>query len=263
LSDIGAGARSYIGTLHLPPLAIVENNYKRATVIRIENVRKELGGKEILSDISFEVNDGEVVGFLGPNGAGKTTTLRILSCFFRPTSGRVLIGGLDVTKSTSTVKRFFGYLPEQVPFYGELTVKGYLEFVAEAKGMKGRKKKEHVSETMALFGLLERSMQTVKTLSKGYQKRVCLAQALINDPKLLLLDEPTNSLDPQQIVDFRNYIKTLSKDRTIFLSSHILAEVKATCEKVIIINNGRIKAIEQLDSVDDLEGLYLSAIEEN
>jgi len=231
-------------------------------VIKAENLRKELGGKEILSDISFEVDAGEVVGFLGPNGAGKTTTLRILSCFFRPTSGRVFIGGIDVTQSTSSVKKVIGYLPEQVPFYGEFTVKGYLEFVAEAKGLNGKKKRDQVLETMELFSLRNRSRQTIKTLSKGFQKRVCLAQAAINDPKLLLLDEPTNSLDPQQIVEFREYIKKLSEDRTIFLSSHILSEVKATCKKVIIIDNGRIKAIEQLDQVDNLESLYLSRIEE-
>ena len=232
-------------------------------MIKLENVGKVLGGKEILSGLNFEVNEGEVVGFLGPNGAGKTTTMRLLSCFFKPTTGRVLIGGFDVSKSISTVKKLLGYLPERVPFYSEFSIKGYLEFVAEAKGVKGQKKKKHVLETMELFGLVDRHRQTLKTLSKGYQKRVCLAQASINNPKLLLLDEPTNSLDPQQIVDLRHYIKKLSKDRTIFLSSHILAEVKATCEKVIIINNGQIKAIQRLDSIDDLEGLYLSTIAGN
>lgn len=232
-------------------------------MIKADNVRKELGGKEILSNVSFEVEAGEVVGFLGPNGAGKTTTLRILSCFFRPTSGRVLVGGLDVTKSPLEIKRISGYLPERVPFYGEFTVKGYLEFVAEAKGLKGRKKRDQVARTMELFGLQDRSRQMVKTLSKGFQKRVCLAQASINDPKVLLLDEPMNSLDPQQIVEFRQYIGELKKKRTILLSSHILSEVKATCEKVIIINNGRTKAIEQIDEVDDLERCYLHAIEED
>ncbi len=231
-------------------------------MIKAENVRKKLGGRQVLSDISFEVNAGEVVGFLGPNGAGKTTTLRILSCFFRPTSGSVLIGGLDVTKSALEIKKFSGYLPEKVPLYGDFTVMGYLEFVAEAKGLKRRKKRDQVNKTMELFGLQHRYRQTLKTLSKGFQKRVCLAQALINDPKLLLLDEPTNSLDPHQIVEFREFIKKLSEDRTIFLSSHILSEVKAMCKRVIIINNGRIKAIEQLDEVDDLEHVYLSATEE-
>lgn len=231
-------------------------------MITLEGVGKKIGGKEILRNISFDVADGEVVGFLGPNGAGKTTTLRILSCFFRPTSGRVLIGGKDVTQSASSVKRLLGYLPEQVPFYGEFTVEGYLKFVAEAKGLSGGKKRDQVMETMSVFGLEKRSRQTIKALSKGFQKRVCLAQAAINDPKLLLLDEPTNSLDPQQIVEFREYIRKLGEDRTIFLSSHILSEVKATCKKVIIINNGRIKAIKQLDQVDNLEALYLSSLEE-
>ncbi len=233
-------------------------------MIRAQNIRKVLGGREILKGLNFEVTPGEVIGFLGPNGAGKTTTLRILSCFYYPTSGKVWIGGLDASKSTQEIKTLLGYLPERVPLYGELTVKGYLKFVAEAKGLKGRKKRDQVSRTLERFGLQNRSPQIVKTLSKGFQKRVCLAQAAINDPQILLLDEPMNSLDPQQVVEVRQYIKELSSDsRTILLSSHLLSEVKAVCDKIIVIDDGRIKAVETIDEFGDLENRYLDIIGES
>jgi ABC-2 type transport system ATP-binding protein len=231
-------------------------------MIKLENVTKRLGGSEILSDISFQVEPGEVVGFLGPNGAGKTTTLRLLCGFFPPTSGKVLVNGLDVTQYPLAVKRMVGYLPENVPFYGELPVKGYLRFVGEAKGLRGRDKKKQVNEVISLFKLESRSNQLLKTLSKGLRKRVCLAQSLLNNPKVLFLDEPTNSLDPEQIVEIRDYVKQLAGEKTILLSSHILSEVKAVCKKVIIIKKGRILSVENIDRINDLESRYMAITQE-
>jgi ABC-2 type transport system ATP-binding protein len=168
------------------------------------------------------------------------------------------VGGLDVTKHPLAVKRLVGYLPENVPFYGELTVNGYLHFVAEAKGLRGKDKNKQVAEVISLFKLENRPNQLMKTLSKGLRKRVCLAQSLLNDPKILFLDEPTNSLDPEQIVEIRDHIKQLRGEKTILLSSHILSEVKAICKKVIIIKNGRILSVEDTGSIADLESRYMA-----
>jgi ABC-2 type transport system ATP-binding protein len=231
-------------------------------MIELEKITKKLGGTEILSDISFHVELGEVVGFLGPNGAGKTTTLRLLCGFFPPTSGKVRVNGLDVTQHPLAVKRMVGYLPENVPFYGELSVKGYLQFVAEAKGLRGMDKKKQVNEVIGLFKLESRSNQLLKRLSKGLRKRICLAQSLLNNPKVLFLDEPTNSLDPEQIVEIRDHVKQLAGEKTILLSSHILSEVKAVCKKIIIIKKGRILSVEHTDRISDLENRYMAIMQE-
>jgi ABC-2 type transport system ATP-binding protein len=228
-------------------------------VIHAENIRKTLGGREILRGLSFRVMPGEIVGFLGPNGAGKTTTLRILSGFFPFAKGSLKVAGIDMRESPREAKRHIGYVPENIPYYGELCVRDYLSFVAEVKGVERNRRKELVGSTMERFNLQHRAGQALKALSRGFQKRVCLAQAVVNDPRLLLLDEPTNSLDPMQIAEFRRYVSELSSERTVFLSSHLLSEVEALCSKVIIIDRGQIKAMRRLVEIEDLESFYLES----
>ena len=211
-------------------------------MIRVENLTKVFGSISALQDVSFKIEKGESVGFLGPNGSGKTTTLRILTCFIPPTSGKVTIDGHDVIQDSMEVRKRIGYFPERVPLYPWMKVSNFLDFVADVKGVGRGERKRKISETTESCGLAGVAHRTIGNLSKGYRQRVGLAQVLINDPPILILDEPTVGLDPEQIAEIRKLIKNLSKERTIFLSSHILPEVSMICNRIIIIHQGKIIA---------------------
>ena len=213
-------------------------------MIEIANLTKHYGRIKAVNNISFSVQPGEIVGFLGPNGAGKTTTMNILTGYIPSTAGVVKVGGYDVMEDPEKVKAQIGYLPEQPPLFFDLTVLEYLMFVAELKKVRKDKRKAQVGEAMELMRIADHGKRLVKNLSKGYKQRVGFAQALIGEPALLILDEPTIGLDPRQIIEMRKVIKSLGKKHTIILSSHILQEVSAVCERVIIINKGRIAAID-------------------
>ncbi len=209
-------------------------------MIEVDNLTKNYGTTEALRGVSFKVDKGEVVGFLGPNGAGKTTAMRILTCFMPASGGSAAVAGHDVFKESLEVRKHIGYLPESVPLYPEMTVTGYLKFVAKIKGTPRGVRAERLNLAIDACGLSDRRNQIVGHLSKGFRQRVGLAQALIHDPDVLILDEPTSGLDPRQIVEIRELIKNLGKERTIILSTHILPEASMTCERLIVINEGRI-----------------------
>jgi len=216
-------------------------------VIEVERISKRYGTKDAVIDVSFDVKDGEILGFLGPNAAGKTTTMRILTGYIPPTSGTARIEGLDILKQSLATRRLIGYLPENPPLYGEMTVESYLHFVARIKGISSADQHRKVEEILVKCRLVNSSPEhtdyrhrLIKHLSKGYRQRVGLAQALIHDPKILILDEPTVGLDPKQIIEVRELIKGLAGSHTVILSTHILPEVSMTCHRVVIINKGRI-----------------------
>ena len=211
-------------------------------MIKVENLSKRYAGVTAVNNISFEVGKGEIVGFLGPNGAGKSTTMRILSSFIPATSGRASIAGFDVFEHSLEARSRLGYMPENVPLYGDMRVTEYLNYRAALKGVKGRRIRERVGDVKELCNLKEVENKTIDTLSKGFRQRVGLADALVHDPDLLILDEPTIGLDPNQIRQVRELIRNLGKRHTILLSTHILPEVEMTCSRVIIINKGRIEA---------------------
>jgi len=211
-------------------------------MIKVVNLTKRYSGFTALDNINFEVEKGEIVGFLGPNGAGKSSTMRILSTFMPPTSGKVSIAGFDVFEQSMEARAHLGYMPENVPLYGEMRVSEYLNYRAGLKGLGGRRLRERVGDVKELCSLVEVENKIISTLSKGYRQRVGLADALVHDPALLILDEPTIGLDPNQIRQVRELIQNLGKRHTILLSSHILPEVEATCTRVIIINKGKIEA---------------------
>jgi ABC-2 type transport system ATP-binding protein len=212
------------------------------TMIAVQDLTKYYGLTPAISRLSFEVQQGEIVGFLGPNGAGKTTTLKILAGFLPPTSGRAQINGHDCLTESLAVRRSLGYLPETAPLYTELTVSQFLRFAARAKGVEAVRQQAEMDRVAEACGLQEVKHTLISSLSKGFRQRVGLAQALLNSPPLLILDEPTIGLDPAQIVDIRQLIKDLSGDHTVVLSSHILPEVSQLCQRVIIINKGQIVA---------------------
>ena len=209
-------------------------------MIEVKNLTKNYGSFAALKGISFHIEKGEVIGFLGPNGAGKTTTMRILTCFMPPTGGRAIVAGYDVFSDSLAVRKRVGYLPENVPLYHEMTTYGYLKYVAKIKGTPQKELTNRIDYVMNACGLLDRQHQIIGQLSKGYRQRVGLAQSLIHNPDVIILDEPTSGLDPRQVIEIRELVKELGKDRTIILSTHILAEVSLTCERVIIINEGEI-----------------------
>lgn len=218
-------------------------------MIEVEQLTKYYGVLPAIFDLSFTVSHGEVVGFLGPNGAGKTTTLKILTCFLPPTSGRARINGWDVSQDSLKVRELVGYLPESVPLYAEMTVDRFLSFAAQAKGVDSRKITSSIDKVTNDCGLEKVRGRLIGHLSKGFKQRVGLAQALLNNPPVLILDEPTIGLDPAQVVEIRELIRSLGQERTIMLSTHILPEVSQVCQRVIIINRGRIVAT---DSVSNL-----------
>lgn len=213
-------------------------------MISVKNLSKKFNKQEVLRNVSFEINKGEVVGFLGPNGAGKTTTMRILTGFIPMTSGLAKIDNLDVFEDSLKIRKKVGYLPETTPLYQDMTVNEYLKFIAEIKQVAKEKREEQITSCKQKCGLTEVEDKLIKTLSKGYKQRVGIAQALIGEPEVLILDEPTIGLDPKQIIEIRNLIKNLGKSKTVILSTHIMQEVSAVCDKVIIINEGRIVATD-------------------
>ena len=226
-------------------------------MIRIENLVKTFGPKRAVDGVSFNVERGEVLGFLGPNGAGKSTTMRMVTGFMPPTAGRVTIGGHDVAESPLEAKRLIGYLPENAAAYPDMTVKGFLEFTAELRGLNGNQRKKAVERVVELCFLQQVFRQSIDTLSKGYKHRTCLAQALVHDPEVLIMDEPTDGLDPNQKHEVRNLIRNLGKSKAIVFSTHILEEVDAACTRAIIIDRGRIVANgtpEELRNMSDLAG---------
>ncbi len=209
-------------------------------MIDVQNLTKFYGHVPGIQDVSFRIEPGEIVGFLGPNGAGKTTTMRILTCYMPATSGTAAVSGFDVFQFPMEVRRRIGYLPESVPLYTDLTVRDYLNFVGELKGMSRKKRRHQIDVVAPQVGIREVTDRIIGNLSKGYRQRVGLAQALLNDPEVLILDEPTIGLDPRQIVEIRDLIRDLAGSRTIILCTHILPEVSMICSRVIIINRGRI-----------------------
>ena len=219
------------------------------TTIEVERLTKFYGKARGVIDLSFTVEKGEIVGFLGPNGSGKTTTMRMLTCFFPPTSGTARICGHDIVREPLQVRRTIGYLPENVPLYLDMTVKSYLRFFAEVKGVPPRERTRRVEEIILRCGLAQYANRLIRKLSKGYRQRVGIAQALLGDPEVLILDEPTIGLDPRQIIEIRNLIKELGSTRTVILSTHILPEVSVTCNRVIIIHEGRLIAIDSPENL--------------
>ena len=213
-------------------------------MIEVQGLTKVYGNKAAVDNLTFSVEQGEVVGFLGPNGAGKTTTMRVLSCFMPPTSGSAKVAGYDIHADSIEVRRRIGYLPEHVPLYTDLTVTQYLSFVAEAKAVPRMQRRQKVGELIERCLLHDVRGRIINTLSKGYRQRVGLAQALLGDPPVLILDEPTIGLDPKQIIEIRNLIRQMQGERTVLLSTHILPEVSVVCQRVIIINEGRIVAVD-------------------
>ena len=210
--------------------------------IKVTNLTKYYGENLAVDDITFEVTKGEILGFLGPNGAGKTTTMKVITTFLPPTSGKVTVDDMDVEDSSLEVRRKIGYLPEQNPLYFDMTVVDYLDYVATLDGIPDEKIKSRREEMIDVCGLEEVRSRDIGELSKGYRQRVGLAQAMISNPDILIMDEPTSGLDPNQIIEIRNLIKKLGKQKTVILSTHILSEVQATCNRVIIINKGKIVA---------------------
>ena len=209
--------------------------------VKIENITKIYGQQKALDNVSFEVSTGQVVGFLGPNGAGKSTMMKIITCFIPQTSGAATVCGFDVTEQPMEVKRKIGYLPENNPLYLDMYVKEYLAFIAGIHQLNGKKEKR-IDEMIEMTGLQIEHKKKIGALSKGYRQRVGLAQALIHNPEVLILDEPTSGLDPNQLVEIRNLIKDIGKKKTVILSTHIMQEVTAICDRVIIINKGKIVA---------------------
>ena len=210
--------------------------------IIVENLTKKYGNQRAVDNISFEVKTGEVLGFLGPNGAGKTTTMKMITCYMAPNDGDIKIGDLSIHENQNEIKKKIGYLPESNPLYYDMPVLEYLEFAARLQGVPDNKINERIAEMVALTGLNKEKHKKIGELSKGYKQRVGLAQAMIHDPEILILDEPTTGLDPNQIVEIRKLIKDLGKEKTVILSTHILPEVEATCDRILIINNGKIVA---------------------
>lgn len=218
-------------------------------MIEVRNLTKKYGEFVAVDDISFSVPTGQVLGFLGPNGAGKTTTVRILTCYMPPTSGAVTIDGNDVVEQSMEVRRKIGYLPESAPLYTEMDVIEYLEFVLALRGGGNGDRSKRIRHVVEMCGLGDVIAKNISELSKGYKQRVGLAQAMIHDPEILVLDEPTVGLDPNQIVEIRNLIKMLGREKTVVLCTHILPEVEATCDHVMIINKGKIVANGTPDSL--------------
>lgn len=207
-------------------------------MIRVFGLTKDYGSRRAINDLTFNAEKGEILGFLGPNGAGKTTTMRILTGYLPPTWGKVTIGGHDIVEDSLAVRRIVGYLPETVPLYNEMTTYEYLKYMADLRGIK--KPRQRITETLGQVQMEDRANGYINKLSKGMRQRVGLAQALLHQPEVLILDEPTIGLDPKQVVAFRELIRQIGKDRTVLLSTHILPEVQQVCDRVLIINKGRI-----------------------
>jgi ABC-2 type transport system ATP-binding protein len=219
--------------------------------IKVNNISKNYGEQKALNKVSFEISKGEIVGFLGPNGAGKSTLMKIICCYLPPNSGDILVCDKSILKDSLEVRKHIGYLPENNPLYLDMYVKEFLEFIAGIHKIDN--KKERISEMIELTGLQNEQHKKIGALSKGYRQRVGLAQAMIHNPEVLILDEPTTGLDPNQIVEIRNLIKTIGKEKTVMLSTHIMQEVDAICDRAIIINKGEIVADEKVSQLRSLQ----------
>ena len=218
-------------------------------MIKVEHLTKQYGERYAVNDISFEVKKGEIVGFLGPNGAGKSTTMNILTGYLSSTSGRAMVDGLDILEHPLAVKKKIGFLPETPPLYLEMTVKEYLNFIYDLKKCT-LNRKEHIEEICRVVKIEDTMNRMIRNLSKGYRQRVGIAGAIVGNPEGIIFDEPTNGLDPKQIIDIRSLIRELGKERTIILSTHILSEVKAVCDRILIINEGKIVADEKTENIE-------------
>lgn len=217
-------------------------------MVKAENLVKRYGSNYALNDVSFEIGEGEIVGLLGPNGAGKSTAMNILTGYLSSTSGSAYVNGINILDDPIEAKKYIGFLPEQPPLYTEMTVREYLDFVYELKKVEFERE-PHIEEILSVVKLTDVKDRLIKNLSKGYKQRVGIAQALVGDPKVVIFDEPTVGLDPKQILEVRNLIRNLGKRHTVILSTHILAEVQAVCERVIIINKGKIIADERVEDL--------------
>ena len=235
-------------------------------MIEVKNVTKKYGNFIAVDNVSFTVNDGEVVGFLGPNGAGKSTTMNMITGFIEPTEGTIEVNGYDILKQPLKAKKKIGYMPEGVPLYNELTVKEFVTFMAELKRVPRKERKEKVAKVLYEVGIEDVANKLIRNLSRGYKQRVSMAGALIGDPEVIILDEPTVGLDPKQITEIRQLIKKLGKKHTVILSSHILSEISQICEKVIIINKGKIIAVDtpaNLEKKTESKNVILLTVEDN
>ena len=219
-------------------------------MIEVKNVTKKYGSFVAVDNISFTINDGEVVGFLGPNGAGKSTTMNMITGYIEQTEGNIIVNGFDTIKKSKKAKKEIGYMPEGVPLYTDLTVKEFVTYMAELRKVDKKTKKEKVQNVLKETGLDQIQNKLIKNLSRGQKQRVSLAGTLVADPKILILDEPTVGLDPKQITEIRSLIKNLGKKHTVILSSHILSEVSQICDRVIIINNGKIVAVDTPENLE-------------
>lgn len=220
-------------------------------MIELKNVTKKYGKVTAVDNISFSVKEGEIVGLLGPNGAGKSTTMNMMTGFIEQTEGKIIINGYDITKKPKKAKKSIGYMPEGVPLYTDLTVKEFVTYMAEIKQVNRKERKEKVEKIIEKTGLKDVEKKLIRNLSRGYKQRVSMAGALVGEPKILILDEPTVGLDPKQITEIRNMIKELGKTHTVILSSHILSEVSQICNKVIIINKGKIVAVDTPENLEN------------
>lgn len=220
-------------------------------MLKVENIVKKYGEKYAVNDVSFEIGDGEIVGFLGPNGAGKTTVMNMITGFLSYTSGSCTVDVFEILENPTEAKKLIGYLPDQPPLYPEMTVKEYLNFVYELKGCTLNRKK-HIMEICEVTKIVDMRDKLIKHLSKGYCQRVGIAQALIGNPKIIILDEPTVGLDPKQIIEIRNLVRSLGRDHTVIISTHILSEVQAVCDRIIIMNKGKIAADERTDKLTEM-----------
>lgn len=220
-------------------------------MIEVKNVTKKYPNIKAVDNINFTIKDGEVVGFLGPNGAGKTTTMNMITGFIEPTEGQIIINGYDIVKKSKKAKKQIGYMPEGVPLYTELTAREFVNYMAELKDVKAKERKEAVEKAIEETGLKDVQNKLIKNLSRGYKQRVSMAGALVGNPEVIILDEPTVGLDPKQITEIRSLIKELGKKHTVILSSHILSEVSQICERVIIINHGKIVAIDTPENLEN------------
>ena len=220
-------------------------------MIEVKNVTKKYGSFVAVNDISFTINDGEVVGFLGPNGAGKSTTMNMITGYIEQTNGEIIVNGYDTIKKSKKAKQQIGYMPEGVPLYNDLTVKEFVTYMAELHKVDRKQKKEKVQAILKEVGLDSMQNKLIKNLSRGQKQRVSLAGTIVFDPKILILDEPTVGLDPKQITEIRSLIKELGKKHTVILSSHILSEVSQICDRVIIINKGKIVAIDTPENLEN------------
>lgn len=220
-------------------------------MIELKNVTKKYNDFIAADDISFKIEDGEVVGFLGPNGAGKSTTMNMITGYIEPTSGTISVNGFDINQQPKMAKRQIGYMPENVPLYLELTVKEFISYMADLKLIKRKEKKSEIERVIKATGLESVKGKLIRNLSRGYKQRVSLAGALVGNPPILILDEPTVGLDPIQVIEIRNLIKSLRKDHTVLISSHILAEISQMCNKIIIIKNGKIIKIDKTENIEE------------